>query len=205
MAGKLRAGTVLTRFPSNAPFGCRAAAVVGLMIYSLLQALPAAAAGSILIEAAQLTPQDKGYLLDADTTIELNPTIERGLQSGVPLYFNLDFRILRYRRFWWDSKVWVGRRRFSLVYYELTRHYRVSVVGEDVARNFRSLLDALEYAGTLRDWSLELDETLDPNERYRAEIQYGLDLDALPLALRPQVLVSSAWRLRSEEFHWYIN
>jgi len=170
-------------------------------------------AGSIQILDARLAATTDGFLLRADSAIELNATIERGLRSGVPLYFNIDFGLYQHRRFWWDKRILEIRRRYSLVYYELTRHYRISTVGLEQARNFRSLLDALDYLGTIRDLPLRAQpeqtfEGLLPLKselRYRAELDIELDVDALPLALRPQVLVSSAWRLRSEEYHWRVD
>lgn len=161
-------------------------------------------AGSISISAARLLPEPEGFTLEVDSEIELNQTLERGLQNGVPLYFNVELRLHHHRRFWFDRVVAKSLRRYSLVYYELTRHYRISVVGEDVTRNFRSRLDALEYLGNIRDLQLPLEQPLNPEFSYRAEFEFALDVDALPLALRPQALLSSAWRLNSEEFHWRV-
>ncbi len=162
-------------------------------------------AGSISISAARLIPQPEGYTLEVDSSIELNQTLQRGLENGVPLYFNAELRLQHHRRFWFDRMVSKTQRRYSLVYYELTRHYRISVVGEDVTRNFRSQLDALEYLGNIRDLLLPLKQPLNPEFNYRAEFELALDVGALPLALRPQALVSSAWRLHSEEYHWRVN
>lgn len=162
-------------------------------------------AGSIAISAARLLPQPAGFTLEVDSAIELNQTLRRGLENGVPLYFNVELRLQHHRRFWFDRMVSRTQRRYSLVYYELTRHYRISVVGEDITRNFRSRLDALAYLGNIRDLLLPLEQPLNPEFDYRAEFEFALDVGALPLALRPQALVSSAWRLHSEEFHWRVN
>ncbi|MBX2824144.1 MAG: DUF4390 domain-containing protein [Gammaproteobacteria bacterium] len=191
-------------------FSCRALFAVTAL--SLI--LPAAVwAGSIRILDAELSPQQDGFLLRADSDIELNATIERGLQSGVPLYFNVDVDLFQQRRFWWDRHILEVRRRYSLVYYELTRHYRISALGLDQTRNFRSLLDALDYLGTIRDLPIGSTQEhlldgrlpLQPQLHYRAALNIALDVGALPLALRPQALVSSAWRLRSEEYHWRVD
>ena len=148
---------------------------------------------------------DKGlYVLDADASVELNDTIEAGLASGVPLYFNTKVSIDRQRLFWFDSTVYEANRRFALVYYELTRHYRVSVVNENQARNFRSLLDALEYIGAIRDIELMSVDTLQQDKRYRGTIELSLDVNALPLPLRPLLFVSSDWRVRSVAHSWMI-
>lgn len=145
------------------------------------------------------------YLLFAQIELELNPTIEAGLASGVPIYFNFDVRIDRIRKYWFDDNILKKRRRFALVYYELTRHFRVTVVDEDISKNFRLLFDALEYIGNIRSMSLNLEDLSQTNHAYRGSVEFALDIGALPLPLRPQAFVSSAWRMQSEERQWQIN
>ncbi len=144
-------------------------------------------------------------LLDATASIELNQSIESGLSSGVPLYFNATIEITKANRWWPDTTLHKQVRRYSLVYYELTRHYRVSWLDESRSRNFRSLLDALESIGTMRGLPLQLDQALQADQIYRARVQLTLDQNALPLALRPVAFVNSGWRLKSEEYQWQIN
>lgn len=165
-----------------------------------------------LIQSGTESDSDSGLskttqqlILDATASIELNPSIESGLSSGVPLYFNATIEISRSNRWWPDTTLHKQVRRYSLVYYVLTRHYRVSWLDESRSRNFRSLLDALESIGMMRDLPLQLDEALQPGETYRARVNLALDQNALPLALRPVAFVNSAWRLESEEFQWQIN
>lgn len=159
------------------------------------------------IEIASVAVRDDAgqLLLDADAALELNATIEAGLASGVPIFFNADVAIVEHRPFWFDKTVFKSRRRFALVYYELTRHYRVTVVSEDRSRNFRSLFDALEYIGTIRDLPIISSKKLSESERYLGNIAVSLDLGALPLPLRPQAFVSSAWRLQSKEHTWALD
>ena len=164
-----------------------------------------AQAGTITVSEAQLLHEDNRITASVFAEIELNNTVERGLQSGVPLFFNADLKLVRPRILWWDSTLAESRRRYSLVYYELTRHYRISAVDSEAARNFRSLLAALEYLGNVRNLWLEHHSPLDSSVQYKVVFDFHLDADALPLALRPQALVSSDWRVVSEEFVWHLN
>lgn len=179
--------------------------VVLLVLIFIALSCRSSHASSIEFSYVRVNLVDQQYFLDAQASLELNRTIERGVQSGVPIFFNADARVMQVRPFFWDKKIGEFRRRFSLVYYELTRHYRVSAVGEEFTRNFRSLLDALEYIGTIRELPIVRAEELDDNLNYRGEITLALDVSALPLLLTPQTLVSSVWRLRSDEFEWQIN
>ena len=145
------------------------------------------------------------YALTADASVQLNPTIEQGLANGVPLHFTVQFEIHQPVRWWFDKRILTFIERYSLVYYELTRHYRVSTQDRERSRNFRSLLDALDYLGSVRDVSVSSPRNLTDGQKYLGRLQLSLDQNSLPLALQPVAFVSSAWRLQSEEYRWQIN
>jgi len=159
----------------------------------------------ITFNSAQIQGEAGDVWLDAQAKVELNRTIEAGLQNGVPLHFNTDVTIKKVRTLWWDKSVAHYRRTYILVYYELTRHYRVSVMGEDITRNFRSLFDALKFLGKIERMSLEPFISMNQHRTYYAQVKLALDVGALPLPLQPQILVRSSWRLRSEEYSWPID
>ena len=177
--------------------------VLPLLVFLLF--VPRTVSAAIKFSEAQLIANGQQLLLDATASIELNPSIESGLSSGVPLYFNATIEISQANRWWLDTTLHKQVYRYSLVYYELTRHYRVSWLDESRSRNFRSLLDALDSIGTVRRLPLNLVEPLDGNETYQASLRLSLDQNALPLALRPLVFVNSGWRLESEEYQWQLN
>jgi len=176
----------------------------GFLLWLSLLLVPQVQAGEIQFSFVNVALINDQYVMDAHAAVELNGTIEAGLKSGVPLFFDATGSVLRVRPFLWDQKVSSFNRRYSLVYYELTRHYRVSAVGEDKTRNFRSLFDALDYLGTIQDLPVVPVNRLD-EAQYRGEVHFSLDTSALPLQLTTQTLVSSAWRLRSETFSWLLN
>lgn len=178
--------------------------VVIAPIIALLMAQVVMAAG-ISFSGAEIRNETDRHFLNAQADVKLNSTIEAGLHSGVPLHFNTDVTIKKVRTWWRDKTVAQYRRTYVLVYYELTRHYRVSVVGEDIIHNFRSLFDALDYLGNIEQLSLEPFISMNKRRKYFAVIELSLDERALPLPLQPQILVSSAWRLDSQEYRWPID
>lgn len=145
------------------------------------------------------------YSLTADAIVQLNPTIEQGLANGVPLHFTVQLDIHQPKRWWFDKRILTSIEHYSLVYYELTRHYRVSSRSRERSRNFRSLLDALDYLGSVRELPVVSPRNLTDGQKYLARLQLSLDQKSLPLALQPVAFVSSAWRLQSEEYRWQIN
>ncbi len=179
-----------------------AATLIGLVLW--LVASEFAVAG-IKYSQARLVEGEQKLLLDATASIELNSSIESGLSSGVPLYFNATFEIKKSNPWWLDETIYKQEYRYSLVYYELTRHYRVSWLNESRSRNFRSLLDALASIGTVKRMPVLAAHELSEQYAYQASLRLTLDQNALPLALRPLAFVNSGWRLKSEEYQWQIN
>lgn len=126
--------------------------------------------GYIIISDARLTPVEGGWQLDARAEIRLSPVMRAGLDNGVPLEFAIDVALKQRRQWWFDRTVFAFEWRYTLAYYELTRHYRLQTgpvrmtQGEPPvlrggraddgeqgsSRNFRSLLTALDQMGTMR-------------------------------------------------------
>ena len=161
--------------------------------------------GIIAISSASIELIDTAGRLSADAEIVLPHEIRAGLNSGVPLEFIVELRLQRPRRWLPAANVITFQRRFSLIYYELTRHYRVRALDTDVSRNFRSLLPALEDLGKLRDIMLPITAQQIPalKTATQARLQIKLNSNALPLPLQP--VFTSTWRLASKEHLWPLN
>lgn len=157
----------------------------------------------IQVQDARLRNGLSGLELNADADIQLSPEIRGGLDSGVPLQFIVDFKIKQPRRLWPDKTLFAQQHRFSLIYYELTRHYRLRSLKTNESRNFRSLLAALEELGQLQGLHVNPAFSLNEYSGLFGVLSMRLDSKALPLPLQP--LLSSAWRLSSEDFAWSLN
>lgn len=170
--------------------------------------------GLILVSDVSLI-QDRGrYFLDANIDIDLPITIRAGLDSGVPLIFVLTLQFLEPSRYWFDKQLETIEHRFSLTYYELTRHYRVRRLATNTHHNYRSLSSALRGLGTIEDLPLMLKKTsfllsdadttaTSQVEPIEAVLDFRLDSRSLPLPLQP--VITSSWRLASEELSWLVN
>ncbi len=156
-------------------------------------------ASIVSVEQVRLTEIDTQWRLNVLLNIELSRVIRRGLDSGVPLQFILNVQIKRPNKFWPDKTLLEIEQRFSLTYYELTRHYRLHAFESKKSRNFRSLLPALEALGQVPAITLKLPD----QSPLVGRLTMKLDENALPLPLKS--LFSSTWRLASEEFFWPIN
>ena len=186
-------------------------AVVGVVIASVFSALSrmsTTTSGHILIQSADLQKKDDRWWFDYRASIDLPADIRLGLESGVPLQFIVSLRVKKPTKFWRDEILVLTQYRVRLVYYELTRHYRIQFVGTDRSVNKRSLLSALDELGTLQMMDVTASvknatALADSTLSRVATLSIELDQRALPLPLQP--LFSSDWRLSSEEFVWRLS
>ena len=159
--------------------------------------------GHISVLSAQLRDSANGWELSAEVEIVLSREIRQGLESGVPLQFIVEFNIKRARTLWLDKTLLESEHRFSLIYYELTRHYRLQSVNTKKSRNYRSLLNALDDLSHFQNLVVDRPDDFDDVGTLTGQVSVRLDGKTLPLPLQP--LLSSTWRLASEEFTWSLN
>ncbi|MBX2881321.1 MAG: DUF4390 domain-containing protein [Granulosicoccus sp.] len=144
-------------------------------------------------------------MLDAQADIVLPATMQAGLDNGVPLTFIMSVRLIQDRRWWFDRTVSSFEKRYTLTYYDLTRHYRVHAVDANVSQNYRSLSSALAGLGRFNGVSFAWHGESAPIKNKKAltgTLRLHLDTAALPLPLQP--LIRSNWKLASEEYQWQV-
>jgi hypothetical protein len=175
------------------------------MLFVNLSRVSAHDAGRIELSNFQHKLDGANLDMRVNAKVSLSPTVQAGLNSGVPLTFIINVDIQQPQRWWLDKTVLTFQRRFTLTYYDLTRHYRVSAVEADDSRNFRSLSSALTGMGEMVRIRAELDReqvSLIKLQGLLASVNMQLSRSALPLPLQP--IIRSSWTLVSEDFRWPI-
>lgn len=175
-----------------------------LCVWLALLALPIQAADyGFNITRAAVKPGEAGdgYALDADIDYRFSEPAIDALRNGVSLALRLCLRVEQERPWWWDAKVLNACHPFRVRYHALSKLYQILDVGYGVPRNFMSLNALVEAMGTLRDFPLQ-DLVLVKGERYRASLTVSLDIEALPLPLRPVAYATPAWHLDSPVYAW---
>lgn len=174
------------------------------LLASLLLALalgwsaPACASG-IEIRHISLEGNDDGYALDADFEIELNPRLEDAINSGVPMYFLVEFELTRKRWYWFDDSV-SRRLMLRLAYHALTRQYRTS--SGALYQSFSTLPEALRVLSRVRSWQILERAELSAGTEYQAALRMRLDVTQLPKPFQVSALTSREWNLASEWRRW---
>ena len=182
----------------------RRAALIGaaLLAVSALLAPIAARADAIEVKSAELHAEEDGYYLNADFDFTLNATLDEALQKGVPLYFLLEFEILRPRWYWLDEKVVDGDHAVSRVTYNaLTRQYRV-VDRPAGARRSTTLEEVEHFLSRVTSREVARRDQLVKGVRYDAVVRLRLDVNQLPKPFQVSALASREWTLQSEWYRW---
>jgi len=151
-----------------------------------------------VIEASNVSVAqiDDALVARADFGLDLTQRLEEALNNGVPLYFVVEFELVRPRWYWFDEKTALEKLTMRLAYHTLSRQYRVSRGA--LYQNFPSLGEALRTLGTVRGWAVLERERLKPDEGYVAMLRMRLDTSQLPKPFQVSALTSREWTLASE-------
>jgi Domain of unknown function (DUF4390) len=192
------------RFRAGAPLRAAAAAIARsavVLAIALAAATPLGArADTIAVKSAELRAEEDAYVLNAEFELALNPTLEEALQRGVPLYFLLEFELVRPRRFWVDEKVVTATTQYRLSFNALTRQYRLSsgLLGQT--------LDTLEEVERLlsrvTSRPVASNDQLVKGAAYEAAVRLRLDGNQLPKPFQVNALASREWSLASDWYRW---
>jgi hypothetical protein len=185
---------------------CRKPTVSGwLAALALLVGVAVAApvrAEGIEVQRAALVAVDDGYVLEADFEIALTATLEDALNKGVPLYFAVEFELIRPRWYWLNEKLANSRQQYRLSYSALARQYRVGL--GKLYQNFASLSEALEFLSRVRLRDVTEPGALAKGSTYVAALRMRLDTSQLPRPFQITAVGSRDWSLSSDWHRWTI-
>lgn len=149
----------------------------------------------IEVREASVRATEDGLVLDANFEFDLTPRLADVVSNGVPLYFSVDFELIRRRWFWFDETTASRRLQLRLSYHALSRHYRLST--GLLQQNFPSLEEALNVLKRVRNW-LVVERTVGFSDAdYEAVVRMRLDTTLLPKPFQLSALTSRELHLES--------
>jgi hypothetical protein len=163
---------------------------------ALLLASFAACADEIEVRDVSLRATGEGLVLDADFAFELTPRLAEVVANGVPLYFRVEFELIRRRWYWFDDTPAVRRLQVRLSYHALSRQYRLST--GLLQQNFATLEEALNVLKRVRNW-LVVERSVPLSGDYEAALRLRHDVSLLPKPFQLSALTArdlhldSAW------------
>ena len=182
------------------PFRGRWAVLVTLVFAIATLAAAAARADTIVVKSAELRAEEDGYFLNAEFDFTLNPTLDEALQKGVPLYFLLEFELVRPRWYWLDEKVITATTQYRVSYNALTRQYRVA--SGLLGLTFDSLDEVQRFLSRVTSREVARRDQVVKGTRYEAALRLRLDVNQLPKPFQMSALASRDWTLQSDWHRW---
>jgi hypothetical protein len=175
-----------------------------LLAGSLVLALSrhAQAQPSVSVDEAQLEVRDDpepGLYLNAQFSFEPSPAIEDAVRRGIPVYFAIDFELVRTRWYWFNRQVASASLAYRLSYSPLTRQFRLSRGA--LAQPFDTLAGALATVRTVRGWKVAGRAAAESRDHLLARVRLRLDTTMLPKPFQVDSLTSLTnhdWALSSD-------
>lgn len=161
-----------------------------------------AAHAGIDIKRASVAISDDAYMLDAEFDIGLTPALEEVLNKGVPLYFTLEFELIRPRWYWFNDRVVHLQQGYRLSYNALTRQYRLGV--GRLHQTFNTLAEALDVMSRVRRRQDVEPGALRKDMNLVAGLRLRLDTSQLPKPFQLTTLGSRDWFVGSDWYRWTV-
>ena len=181
--------------------GAFLASLCALLLSSSSLSLAAALDGVLEVRSAYVNISKGVFLLHARIDYPVSETIRSALKDGVTLSFDLDARVDRERRFWFDSNIVDLTLRRELTYPAVSDRYVVRDTRSRDQQSFATLDEALDYLGKIDAWPILVEPQLDGGS-YTISVRAGMRRGHLPASLRAILFWTDDWARVSEWYTW---
>ena len=164
--------------------------------------VPLQAGDEFRIKEARTRLAEGVFVLDADIELHFSPEALEALDNGVPFTIVFHFQVRSADAWIWDDSVSDRRLRYAIRYKPLSERYQVYRLPGERGRSFVTREAAIAALGELRGLQLVAQERLDPEGDYQVHMKAELDIEELPLPLRPIAYLRPAWKLGSSWTKW---
>ena len=179
--------------------GLRLSLALGLLLALISSAM---AKEPFRVEQVQTRLGDGVYYLNASIDHQFSDEALEALDNGVPLTLVTHIQVRRAKSWLWEDSLLDLQLRHAIRYKPLSDRYEVYRLPGDRGRAFETREAAIRALGTLSDLPLLNQDKLEPDQEYEVQIQIALDIEELPLPLRPQAYLTRAWKLSSKWSKW---
>lgn len=162
----------------------------------------AAQSHGIEVRRAVFVAEDDYYIFETDIDIVLSAPLEDALNKGIPLYFLLEFELIRSRWYWVNEKPIANQQQYRMSFNALTRQYRIGIGA--FYQNFPTLAEALAVMSKVRRRENIEAGILSKGTSYTAGLRLRLDTSQLPKPFNLNALGSREWSLGSEWYRWTV-
>jgi hypothetical protein len=157
--------------------------------------------GVFEVKSAYVSTEQGVFLLHARIEYPVSPAIRNALHDGVTLTVDLETRVERERRFWFNAEVVELTLRRELGYHAVSDRYLVRDVRSGNQKSFATLEEALSDLGTVDGLPVLVEPQLTEGN-YRISVRAGLRRGRLPASLRALMFWTDDWHRVSEWYTW---
>jgi hypothetical protein len=165
------------------------------------RARAAALDGVLEVRSAYVNIDHGVFLLHARVEYPQGPSIRNALRDGITLDFDLDVRIERERRLWFNANIVELTLHRQLSYHAVSDRYVVRDVRSGDQDTFATLDEALESLGKVDGWPILVEPQLDGGN-YTISVRAGVRRGELPASLRALMFWTDDWARQSEWYTW---
>jgi Domain of unknown function (DUF4390) len=159
--------------------------------------------GVLEVHSAYVSVEGGVFLLHARIEYPVNPAIRDALHDGVTLTVDLETRIERERRFWFNADVQDLTLRRELDYHAVSDRYLVRDVRSGTQQSFATLEEALAHLGAVDGWPVMVEPQLTAGS-YRISVRAGVRRGRLPASLRALMFWTDDWHRVSGWYTWLL-
>ena len=180
----------------------RRRALLWMLALGLCGLAGAAALDGVLEVRSAYVNIDKGvFLLHARVEYPESGAMRDALRDGITLTFDLDARVERDRRLWFNAAIVDLTLRRELTYHAVSDRYVVRDTKSGDQSTFATLDDALEYLGKVDAWPIIVEPQLDGGN-YTISVRAGVRRGNLPSAMGAFLFWTDDWARVSEWYTW---
>ncbi len=184
----------------------RASARLSLFGMLFWLATLSASAGNGEFRVSELSAQlvEGTYVMNTRIEYHFSDRVLEALDNGVPLTMEVIVRLRDSDAWWWQSDLLKRRLRYQIRYLSLSSVYQVVDLQSGTQQNFVTLESALDALGDIPPLPLMKQGELAHGKHYLLSVKAELDIEALPLPLRPMAYLTPSWNLSSEWRTWLL-
>ena len=158
--------------------------------------------GVLQVRSAFVDLDHSVFQLHARIDYPETAAISDALRDGVDLLFDVDARVARARRLWFDSTVVDLTLRRELAYRTVADRYVVRDPASGDQQTFATLDAALQYLGTVDDWPILVAPQLESGAQYVISVRAGIHRGHMSSSLRALLFWTDDWSRVSSWYTW---
>ncbi|HEV2284794.1 MAG TPA: DUF4390 domain-containing protein [Steroidobacteraceae bacterium] len=157
--------------------------------------------GVLEVRSAYVNIDHGVFLLHARIEYPEGVAIRNALREGITLDFDVDVRVDRERRLWFNANIVDLTLHRELSYHAVSDRYVVRDVRSGDQDTFATLDEALASLGRVDAWPILVEPQLDGGN-YTISVRAGVRRGSMPASLRALMFWTNDWARQSEWYTW---